>query len=231
MEEVTQEQPQKIRKVLIGTPSIDGRVDVWYCNSLVNTVKLGLLNGISIQAVYTSYDSLIQRCRNSLFKIAVEQDFDDLIFIDSDVEWQPDWIFKLLSAPEPIVGAALVKKAKNEGYTVKLVNKELKWNDSKTLIEVDGVGTGFLKISKFALNKLWEISTPYTDDNVGVENRMVFDVVIENGDLISEDYVACNKWKKLGYKVWIDPTITCNHIGNKKYEGNFEKFIEIHGYK
>ena len=234
IEEVTEEkslQPE-IRKVLIATPSIDGRVDVWYCNSLLQTVKLAMQRGIYMHAVYTSYDSLIQRCRNSLVKIALQQDFDDLIFIDSDVEWDPEWVFNLLRAPEPVVGGALVKKTEdNEGYTVKLVNKELQWNEAKTLIEVDGVGTGFLKISKFALQQLWEMSTPYIDDKRDEETRMVFDVIIKDGELISEDYVACNKWKSLGYKIWLDPTITCNHIGNKKYKGNFEKFIESGGYK
>jgi hypothetical protein len=53
---------------------------------------------------------------------------------------------------------------------------------------------------------------------------------VENGDLISEDYVIANKWKGLGYKVWIDPTITLNHIGTKKFKGNFNKFIKTNGY-
>ena len=59
---------------------------------------------------------------------------------------------------------------------------------------------------------------------------MVFDIKIENGDLISEDFVLCNKWKSLGYKVWIDPTITCNHIGIKKYKGNLNNFLDKQGY-
>jgi hypothetical protein len=59
---------------------------------------------------------------------------------------------------------------------------------------------------------------------------MVFDIKVENGDLISEDYVLCNKWKNLGYKVWLDPTITCNHIGIKKFKGDLNKFLDKQGY-
>jgi hypothetical protein len=218
------------RKVLVGTPSIDGRVDVWYCDSLLRSVKMAIDKGIYLHAIYTSYDSLIQRARNSLVKIALDQGFDDLVFIDSDVEWNPEWLFNLLDNPEPVVGGALIRKSDDkEGYTVKLSKKEITYNSRGNLIEADGIGTGFLKMSRFALEKLWETSPIYLNDD-GEENRMIFDVVIEGTELISEDYIACKKWQQLGYKVWLDPSITCNHIGNKKYKGNFNEFLKKNGY-
>lgn len=217
-----------MRKVLIGTPSYDGRIDVWFANSLLGTVKIAIEKNIHVHAIYTSYDSLIQRARNSLFRLALQGGYDDLFFIDSDCEWEPEWFFRLLERPEPIVGGALIKKSEKEGYTVKLVDKNLKWSEDNKLIQVDGVGTGFMKISRFALEKLWEISDPYMSE--GEEHRMICDIKVENGDLISEDYVLGNKWQSLGYKVWLDPTITLNHIGTKKFKGNFKNFIDKHGY-
>jgi hypothetical protein len=217
-----------MRRVLIGTPSYDGRIDVWFANSLIETVKQAEKKGIFVHAIYTSYDSLVQRARNSLIKLAIDGKYDDLFFIDSDTEWEPEWFFNLLERPEPIVGGALIKKTEKEGYTVKLLDKKLKHSEDKKLLEVDGVGTGFMKVSKFAFDKLWLASDPYTSE--GEQHRMVFDIKVENGDLISEDYVLCNKWKSLGYKVWLDPTITCNHIGIKKFKGNFKKFIDKNGY-
>lgn len=217
-----------MRRVLIGTPSYDGRIDVWYANSLLQTVKIAIKKDIHVHAIYTSYDSLIQRARNSLVRLALTGGYDDLFFIDSDCEWEPEWFFRLLDRPEPIVGGSLVKKSEKEGYTVKLVNKELKWSQDKKIIEVDGVGTGFMKVSRFALEKLWDVSEKYISE--GEEHRMICDIKVENGDLISEDYIICNKWKSLGYKVWLDPTITLNHIGTKKYKGNFKQFIDKLGY-
>lgn len=218
-----------MRRVLIGTPSYDGRIDVWFANALLGTVKKSIEKEIYVHAIYTSYDSLIQRARNSLFKLALEGGYDDLFFIDSDCEWEPEWFFKLLDRPEPIVGAALVKKSDKEGYTVKLTNKTLKRSADGELVEVEGVGTGFLKISRFALEKLWDISEPYQSE--GEEHRMVCDIRVENGDLISEDYVLARKWQQLGYKVWVDPTMTLNHIGVKKYKGDFNSFIKKLGYE
>jgi glycosyltransferase involved in cell wall biosynthesis len=217
-----------MRKVLIGTPSYDGRIDTWFADSLIRTIKQSLTQDVEVHIIYPSYDSLIQRARNDLFRMALEGNYDTLFFIDSDVEWEPEWFFRLLSRTEPVVGAALVKKSDNEGYTVKITDKELKYSEDKQLLEVEGVGTGFLKVDRFALYKIWNMSEPYLHE--GKNNRMVFDVKIENGDLISEDYIMCNKWKSLGYRVWIDPTITCNHNGVKKYKGNLQNFLEKNGY-
>jgi glycosyltransferase involved in cell wall biosynthesis len=217
-----------MRRVLIGTPSYDGRIDVWFANSLLGTVKMAYEKNVYVHAIYTSYDSLIQRARNSLFKLAIDGGYDDLFFIDSDTEWEPEWFFRLLERTEPVVGGALIKKSDKEGYTVKLLDKELKRSQDGKLIEVDGVGTGFMKMNRFALQKLWDMSDKYMSE--GEEHRMVCDIKVENGDLISEDYVVCNKWKSLGYKVWLDPTITLNHIGTKKYKGDFQSFINQHGY-
>ena len=218
-----------MQKVLIGTPSYDGRIDVWFANSLVATVKEAEKKGIHVHAIYTSYDSLVQRARNDLVRLALDGGYDTLFFIDSDVEWEPEWFFRLLERPEPIVGGALVKKFDKEGYTVKILNKTLKYSEDKKLLEVDGVGTGFLKVDKFALEELWLASDPYTHD--GINQRMIFNLLIDDdGDLISEDYVMCKKWQNLGYKVWLDPTITCNHIGIKKFKGDLDKFLDKQGY-
>lgn len=217
-----------MRKVLIGTPSYDGRIDVWFANSLISTVKIAEKKGIHVHAIYTSYDSLIQRARNSLFRLALTGGYDDLFFIDSDCEWEPEWFFRLLDRPEPIIGGALIKKSEKEGYTVKLVNKKLKYSEDNKLIEVDGVGTGFMKLSRSAIEKLWNISDPYLSE--GEEHRMICDIKVENGDLISEDYIIANKWRGLGNKIWLDPSITLNHIGVKKYKGDFKQFIDKLGY-
>lgn len=217
-----------MKKILIGTPTYDGRVDTWFADSLVRTIKQSSSKKIEIDIIYPSYDSLIQRARNDLVRMALEGNYDTLFFIDSDTEWESEWFFRILERPEPIVGGTLVKKSDIEGYTIKIINKQLKYSSDNELLEVDGVGTGFLKVDKFALEKLWLMSEPYFHD--GKDTRMVFDIKIENGDLVSEDYIMCSKWRSLGYKVWVDPTITCNHNGVKKYKGNIQNFLNKNGY-
>jgi hypothetical protein len=214
-----------MRRVLLGTPAHDGRVDVWYCNSLVNTIKMAQQQGVQIDPIYMSYDSLVQRARNDLVRLALEQRYDDLIFMDSDQEWDPAWIFQLLAHKEDVVGGTVVKKSDQPLFNVKILKSPLQI-DGNGLIEVESVGTGFLKISRSALEAVWNISEEYI--NEGRKCRMVFDVKLINGELVSEDNVFCAKWRGLGNQVWIDPTMTCGHVGVKKYTGNFLQFVTQH---
>ena len=209
----------RMRKVLIATPAHDGRLDVWYTTSLVNSVRIAQDNGIFLHPVFMSYDALIQRARNDLFRLAVEGEYDDMIFIDSDLEWHPLWIMQLLESPKDVIGGTYRKKTDDaEMYVVKTQNLETEGD----LIKVDGLGTGFVKLSRKAFLDLWFNSQPYL--NEGREGRMVCDIQIVDGQLCSEDVVLFQKLSKLEYDVWLCPWMTCVHIGTKKFYGNFEGF-------
>ena len=214
-----------MKKVLIGTPSHDGKVDVWYANSLINTIRLSYEKDTVVVPIYMAYDSLVQRARNDLVKLAIEEGFDDLIFIDSDQEWDPEWVFKLLDYDKDVVAGTVVKKSDQPAFNVKALEGKMEVKDG--LIEVDCVGTGFMRISKKALKQVWDVSEEY--QNEGKTCRMVFDIKVMDGQLVSEDNVFCRKWHDLGGKVYIDPSMTCNHIGVKKYTGSFMEFIKATG--
>lgn len=220
-----------MKRVLVATPTLDGKLDVWYTISLIETLRHESSINYEIYPIFFSYDSLIQRSRNGAVKIALENDFDFLFFIDSDVEWTPSDFYKILEHEEDIVAGALIKKdLENEDYTIKILNETLVTNENLSLIDADAVGTGFLKISKRALQTLWEISPSYT--SLEQEFRMIFNVGIDDdGTLISEDYFMCKKWKSIGEKVWVDPKVNCNHVGTIKFFGNFEQFLDKNNFK
>ena len=216
----TARQP-KVRKVLIATPAFDGRVDVWYVNALINTIRLGIANNILIQPVFMSYDALVQRARNDLVSLAVSEKYDDMIFIDSDMEWNPEWVISLLSRKEHVVGGTTRKKTdQEEVYPVKTTSTAI---NKKGLMKCEAIGTGFVKLSKRAFTALYNTSQEYT--NEGKSARMVFDVSVVDGELWSEDTTMFSKLAVLKIPVWLDPTMTCNHIGTKKFEGNFLEYL------
>lgn len=210
---------------MITSPCYDGRLDIWYVNSLIETIRYGkeFYPDVEIAPVWVSFDALIQRARNDIIHIAKVTDVDDVIFVDSDIEWDPEWIFKLLDYPVDVVGGTYPKKADEEIYVVRQVTKR-PLDPETGLMEVDGLGTGFVRLSKNAVNFLWDSAESYIDPKDNQERRMVFDVVLENGQMVSEDIHMFNTLTRGGFKVWLDPKMTCNHIGPKKYKGNFEKW-------
>lgn len=212
------------RRVMIGTPAYDGTVGVHFAHSLVETVRLGMQVGADIRAVYMPYDALIQRSRNDLVKIALESGVDDLIFIDSDQEWKPEHVIQLLRHPVDCVGGAVRKKSDVETYNVKAASADIPIDPATGLMEVEGLGTGFLRLSRAAMLSLWNRSEEYRDDS-GKRNRWMFDVRPVNGRLVGEDIFMTAKLREAGIPVYLDPTITCSHIGIKKWDGDFSAWL------
>jgi len=212
------------RRVMVGTPSYDGSIDVWYVNSLVNTVKVAEDMNVEIVPMWISYDALIQRARNDTMALAREMDCDDLIFIDADIEWQPEHFYRLLNYPVDIVGGTYRKKGEAEIYVGKIPDPHAARDPVTDLLAVDGLGTGFLRFSRRAIDVIWDASKPYHDPDKG-ERRWIFDVVIQNGDMVSEDIWLCRRMLELGFPTWLDVNITCNHIGFKKYTGDFANWL------
>jgi hypothetical protein len=225
MENEVADEQQKMRTVLLGAPSHDGKISVWHAAALAETCKIGLANGINVLPLYMSFDSLVQRARNDLVKAAVDSEVDDLVFIDCDQDWNPADFFKLLSHDVDVVAAPVVKKSDFEQYNVKLT-REFKVEENG-LVEVDGVGTGFMRIRKDALKKIYDASEEYKEPHKPEPIRMVFNVEILDGELCSEDIVFCRKWAEMGGKVYIDPMINSGHSGEKRWVGNFYDWIKL----
>ena len=208
---------------MIGTPCYDGRIDVWYTNSLINTVKQSYEHDVEITPMWVSFDALIQRARNDTIQLALEGEYDDLIWIDSDIEWQPEWFFKLLEHPVDVVGGTYRKKGDREEYVVRVPGA----TDATTgLMEVQGLGTGFLRMNRLAMQYLWDSNKSYIDKKDNKERRMIFDVIVTDNDLMSEDIYALQKLIDGGFKIWLDPSMTCSHIGPYKFQGDFSSWYK-----
>jgi hypothetical protein len=216
-------------KVIIGTPTYDGKIDIHYIDSLLNTLEQSDKENIEIYPLFICYDSLIQRARNDLFATAYNSSVDALVFIDADIGWNPQDFFKLIKNDKDLIGGSYRKKTDNEElYVVKALDEKdpsLKLEiDKNGIMEVAGLGCGFMKVSRNAITNIWNVSKPYNSEKGN--NRMVFEVVCENNDLISEDIYFCKKWRNLGNKVYLDTSITCVHAGTKTYTGNVRNWIE-----
>jgi hypothetical protein len=203
-----------MRKVLIGTPMMDGKATARYIDAFAKTL-LGAPPDIAVDYLFVTQDALVQRARTDIFVAALRADVDDLVFIDADQVWEPAWFYALLAHPVDVVGMTYPKKADVESYPVKCVSR-LPTVGENGLILVDGLGTGFLRLTRKALRLAWERGIPYKEN--GIDKRWVFDVGPQAGDLVGEDIFFCDLVKELG--VYLDPRFTLPHVGEKVYTGN-----------
>ena len=211
-----------MRKVAFLTPALDGKVNCEYAISLSNSIIACASRGIELIPIMVSCDALIQRARNDLMTLIHDSDISDAIFCDSDQEWSPEDLLKLLKYDVDVVGGAVVKKSDYESYNIK-AKEEMFVKDKAGLMQVECIGTGFLRMSKKAIDFLWDSSKEYTENKIS--KRWIYDVILENGELLSEDIVVSDKLRDGGFDINLDPTITCSHIGLKKWSGNFEALV------
>ncbi len=100
--------------VAICTPMYGGVGSVDYFISLMNTQKLFDSVGIQYNFFYTKQESLVQRARNTVVAYALDiKEVTHILFIDADIQWNPDDVLLLLENDVDIVGGVYPKKSYN----------------------------------------------------------------------------------------------------------------------
>ena len=204
--------------IAIATPSFDGKVTVEYASSLADTISYAKTLGIEVHNFFYSKEAIVQSARNKLLAMIDKNIYDCIVFIDSDISWKPADLFKLVESNKDIIGGTYRKKQNKEEY---VFNQIIDSVDPYTF-EVKSLGFGFIKISKKALHNLDFISDKYVDDGIICKN--VFEVVVKDGQMYSEDVTVCNKLRDLGFKIYLDKKIDLIHTGTINFVGNFDEW-------
>lgn len=218
----------KGRRVLIGTPAYDWNANIRFVHSLGMTVKLCAEKGIDLRWLFPP-GKIVTQARNELARDALNHGFDDLVFIDADQDWEPKDLIWLLSYDVDCVGAAIRKKSEDVLWNVKArggIFSFVKHPKYDLLTAPDlTIGTGFLRLSRRALQALWDASEKYTSDGQE-EAAWIFHFAPRKGELISEDTHVCDLLRGLGIPTWLDPKIACGHSeGGKRYIGDFAAWL------
>jgi hypothetical protein len=206
----------KMRSVMILTPAYGGIVTAGFHRSLLTSTLELLEDGIALESEILENQSLLPLARNTLLTEAYKRKPDDIIWIDTDMIWEPDTLRKLLKHDVDVVGAPCRKKIPDSIQFNFQLDKEASLDkDEKGLIEAKRLGTGFLRMTRKAYTEMWENDKKY--EVQGVMGSHVFEIGIWNNELLSEDFILCEKLRNRGYKIYIDPDLTVGHIGTLNY--------------
>jgi hypothetical protein len=217
------------RKVIIATPCLTGQVSAWYLDAIVDSVRLCSQNSIQLFPLFLTNESILPMARNELLGLAFQSDAESMVFIDSDQWWDSNALLKVLNYKQDVVGLPVVDKTDNaQSFNVRVDSLET-LSRVGDLIEVKAVGTGFLKLSQNAIRKLHDSGETVLFR--GKEVKEVFKygslnpVDGQTKDFVGEDIGLCYKLRELGFKIWVDTTSTCSHIGSKIWHGDFSNYI------
>jgi len=98
--EISLEELRK-RKIFIATPMYGGACGGQYCKSTADLAQLCAHYGIEIRFFYLFNESLITRARNYLVDEFMRSEYTHLVFIDSDIGFDPNDVLALVALADP----------------------------------------------------------------------------------------------------------------------------------
>lgn len=158
-------------------------------------------------AVFIKDGSILHYNREQLVKSAYDTGCTHILFIDSDMYFEPDAANKLIARNKDIVGVHYNLRKNPPTTTVhmdKIKKSRIKEDHPDGFLTCDAVATGFLLINMDVFKKVKEPWFFWKTDKDG-------EVVM------GEDYWFCEKARKVGYDIWVDLTIPVKHIGDYLY--------------
>jgi len=218
------------RKIMLGLPTYDFKVTAKLAISLASFCVQAQQHGVDIQICNISGCSVVSRVRNLIATDFLKSDCTDLMFIDSDINFETEDIFRLMawnSDPKKgIVAGIPVARKKGKVYISTLDTDEENniFMNYMGLVKAKRVATAFMMIRREVFEKLAEAHPEWVyhdEKKVGDEVIAFFDFALKDGEYIGEDFLFCDRARELGYEVWIDPTIKLGHMGMEEFAGAF----------
>ena len=97
-------------KIFIGTPCYGGMITADYFKSCMQLVALAASKKIELQFGTIGNESLITRARNTLVQLFMDGDYTHLLFIDSDIAFNPEAVFRMLDYNKDVVTGIYPRK-------------------------------------------------------------------------------------------------------------------------
>jgi hypothetical protein len=210
------------KSVFIGIGANDGTVEVLNLVSLFGSSALLRAARISVTLCVEAGNCHVDDMRNGIVASFLESGCDELVFIDEDVGFDPKDLLKLIMHDRDLVGGVYPKKEDEPNFPV-FTNPGDLWSDESGLVEVHGLPTGFMKIKRHVIERLWADEPAWTGSD-GREYRSLFERGIADGRRWSGDYMFCRKWIRVGGKLYADPSFTMTHTGKKTWAGDLGSF-------
>lgn len=217
----------------IGIPCYGGMMSEPTVTSLLKFVLMAQRVGLNWSLDTMVNESLITRGRNNLMaKMMTNQAATHFMFIDADIRFDAESIFQMLVYEKDVIGGLYPKKAIPTNYVINLLPQTQIHGDVFT---VDTMGTGFLIFKRSVYEQLIAAhpETKYVDD-VGLGKQYepnmyaIFDTEIdEKGHYLSEDWLFCRRWQKLGGTIWAHSKVLLNHVGHYEYKGDLALMPEF----
>lgn len=245
----------KGKKVLLATPMYGGLGNSMFFSSVLRLQDQFIARGITMYHAFMANESLIDRARNGLtHEFLYSSDADYLLFIDADIQFNPEDVLAMMSYEKDLICGPYPKKHINWPMIVLAVNAGIQnpeileklvgeyvftplgeEQEISHIVRVSEAGTGLMLIHRSVFEKMKEkfpenyyVSDHSRDVHSGTQKEMhaYFRTAIVDNRYLSEDYYFCHKWREIGGDVWLFPWAQTTHYGAYGFQGSVGHLID-----
>lgn len=190
-------------KILIAIPCMD-QVPALFAQSLSCLKKVGECQ-IGFQI-----GSLVYTSRNELARHAMKNGFDYVLWLDSDMIFEPDMLERMLKVMEEnnIKFLTGLYFRRRPPYSPVLFDQMEPRQKGWKFTEFDFVPEGLFEVGACGFGCVLMATEVLLD--VNLKHGYLFHPLNDGG----EDISFCWRARQCGYKIMCDPSIVCGHVGN-----------------
>ena len=203
-------------------------------NTMLSVIKLVQQlgkSGIEV-GIHTMKSPLIHQARNYLTSVFLTTEYQYLLFIDSDIEFEPESVMKMMVAKKNIVCTPYRVKSPEIDkhiYTVEFKNPKNILVLAGGLVEVEAGPTGLMLIDRKVFEKIIKNhpdlkiinkATPSADKSHAFYYNF-FDFGFKEGYAIGEDISFCRLARGNDFKIYANIESPTGHHGSFAWKGTF----------
>lgn len=211
--------------LFIATPCYGGMAHAAFARGLLALNTACAERGVGLQIDLGGGDALVSRARAGALAKFIASSASHLMFIDADIGFTPDQVFRLLDAGRDMVGGLYVRKPDHTDKKPPILEYEPlpgpSAADAEGFQQVGEIGAGFLLISRAAVERLNrgypDLRARLGDVHGSQTNQavMLFEPMIEpkTRRYLADHQAFCHRWRALGGEVWADQQSRLTHVG------------------
>ena len=222
------------QRLLIAVPAFGRQMSSHTAASLVALTDRLVRSGISIAFCTLSHPD-IGELRNvfaTMFYDCVPG-ATHLLFVDADMQFEPELVLDMLAADKPLVGCVYPKKRLPISFVASQFEDRPRPVADGNLLELEGLGCGVMLIRRDCIDQLIDTgNVEVEDDPLGAAGetikaygatRMIraFDPIKDGRRRLSEDISFCKRVRDSGGNVYAVINHTITHLGIAQFTGTY----------
>ena len=219
-------------RLAVLTPSLTGQVHLDHAESVGDLRVECIRRRVHMKRVFNKGCSILPKARNVLTAAALADNPDWILWVDGDIAFRAQDVFRLIDYNLDIVAASPQRRTKRWGEPGSVAcdtGTQYPVRSENGLIKSRGVATAFMLVRADVFRALagTEDAPAYKTRDAGASVtadllRWFWYEMDEDGFDVGEDYFFCRRAAKHGFQSWCDPDVRLRH-----FEGMVEHSLSL----